>query len=89
MPELFYLIPKIDLNIQRISAFGVQGGFLHESNGKGGKDSRSTNILYLRPVMGVHLMDSWYMKIAPNIHTYVNNSESSNDDLMDYVDMST
>jgi outer membrane phospholipase A len=36
MPELFYLLPKIDLNIERITAFGVQGGFQHESNGKGG-----------------------------------------------------
>jgi outer membrane phospholipase A len=36
MPELFYLLPKIDLNTARVSAFGIQGGFQHESNGKGG-----------------------------------------------------
>ncbi|BBO82690.1 phospholipase [Desulfosarcina ovata subsp. sediminis] len=84
MPELFYLKPKIDLNINRVTAFGVQCGFLHESNGQGGDDSRSTNILYIEPILGVQLMRSWFLKIAPNIHTYVNNSESSNDDLMDY-----
>ena len=90
MPELFYLVPKIDLHIRKISAFGIQGGFLHESNGKGGNDSRSTNIVYVKPVMGIHLMRSWYLKIAPNAHVYVNNSNSSNRDLMDYrgyVDM--
>ena len=46
MPELFYLLPKIELNSARISAFGIQGGFQHESNGKGGEDSRSTNHFY-------------------------------------------
>ncbi len=84
MPELFYQLPKIDLNIKSITAFGVQGGFLHESNGKGGNESRSTNYLYLRPIMGVHLIDTFYLKIAPKIFTYVNNSDGTNGDLMDY-----
>lgn len=84
MPELFYLLPKINLNVARISAFGIQGGFQHESNGKGGDDSRSTNILYLKPLLGVHLINTVYLKIAPNLFTYINNSESTNEDLMDY-----
>ncbi|MBN1930450.1 MAG: phospholipase A, partial [Desulfobacterales bacterium] len=84
MPELFYLLPKIDLNIRRIAAFGVQGGFEHESNGKSDDESRSTNYLYLKPILGVDLMDGFYLKIAPKIYTYVCNSESTNDDLMDY-----
>lgn len=84
MPELFYLLPKIDLNIERITAFGVQGGFQHESNGKGGGDSRSTNYLYIKPVMGVHLTGSYHMKIAPRIHAYVDNEDENNDDLADY-----
>jgi outer membrane phospholipase A len=84
IPELFYLLPKINLNIERISAFGVQGGFQHESNGKGGDDSRSTNFLYIKPIMGVHLAGPVHLKIAPKLFTYVNNSESTNDDLMDY-----
>ena len=84
MPELFYLLPKIDLNVDRINAFGIQGGFEHESNGRSGDDSRSTNYLYLRPILGVRLIDGVYLKIAPEIFTYVNNSESTNDDLKDY-----
>ncbi len=84
MPELFYQIPKIDLHVERISAFGIQAGFEHESNGKGGDASRSTNRLYVRPIMAVYLVDSLYLMIAPQVFTYVNNSESSNDDLMDY-----
>ena len=49
-PKVFYLLPKIDLGVDRMSAFGIQGGFQHESNGKSGEDSRSTNYLYMKPV---------------------------------------
>lgn len=84
MPELFYEISNIDLNVKRITTFGIQGGYQHESNGKSGDDSRSTNYLYLRPVLGIHLVDTFYLKVAPKIFTYVNNSENTNDDIMDY-----
>ena len=84
LPEIFYLFPKIDLNINSVTAFGIQAGFQHESNGKGGDDSRSTNYLYLKPILGVHLTDTYYLAFAPKVFTYVNNSESSNDDLKDY-----
>ncbi|WP_170302084.1 phospholipase A [Desulfosarcina widdelii] len=84
MPELFYLLPKIDLNIDSVTSFGIQTGFQHESNGKGGDESRSTNYLYIKPIMAVHLAGPFYLKFAPRVHTYVNNSESSNDDIMDY-----
>ena len=84
MPEAFYLLPKIDLNLARISAFGIQGGFQHESNGKGGTDSRSTNYLYVKPIMGVHLAGPFHMKISPKIYTYVENEDENNGDLADY-----
>ena len=84
MPEAFYLLPKIDLNLSRISAFGIQGGFQHESNGRGGTDSRSTNYLYVKPVMGVHLAGPFHMKIAPKIYAYVENEDENNGDLADY-----
>ncbi|MFO7714774.1 phospholipase A [Desulfosarcina sp.] len=84
MPEAFYLLPKIDLNVAAISAFGIQGGFQHESNGKGGSDSRSTNYLYIKPIMGIHLVGPYHMKIAPKFYTYVENEDENNADLADY-----
>lgn len=84
MPEAFYLLPRIDLNIDRISAFGIQGGFQHESNGKGGTESRSTNYLYVKPIMGIHLAGPYHLKIAPKIYTYVDNEDENNADLADY-----
>ena len=84
MPEAFYLLPKLDLNLARIFAFGIQGGFQHESNGRAGSDSRSTNYLYIKPIMGVHLAGPYHMKIAPKIYTYVENEDENNADLADY-----
>jgi outer membrane phospholipase A len=84
MPEAFYLLPKLDLNLARISAFGIQGGFQHESNGRAGTASRSTNYLYVKPIMGVHLTGPYHMKIAPKIYTYVENEDENNADLADY-----
>ena len=84
MPELLYLLPTIDLNVDRISAFGIQGGYQHESNGLGGADSRSTNYLYIKPIMGVHLAGPYHLKIAPKIYTYVKNEDKNNADLVDF-----
>ena len=84
MPEAFYLLPKIDLNVDHISAFGIQGGFQHESNGKGDSDSRSTNYLYFKPIIGLHLTGPYFMKIAPKFYTYVYNEDKNNGDLADY-----
>jgi phospholipase A1/A2 len=49
--------------------FGIQSGFQHESNGKGGEDSRGANYLYVKPIPGVHLGGPYYLKVAPKIYT--------------------
>jgi outer membrane phospholipase A len=84
MPEAFYLLPKVDLDIDWVSAFGIQAGYQHESNGEGGDESRSTNYLYVKPIMGIHLVDRYHLKIAPKIYTYVANDDDTNADLDDY-----
>ncbi len=83
-PELFYFIPKIDLGIPFIKAFGIQTGYRHESNGKEGVDSRSTNFLYIEPIMAFSLGNNYFLKIAPRVWTYINNIDSTNADLDQY-----
>ncbi|MBU1386917.1 MAG: phospholipase A [Proteobacteria bacterium] len=80
-PELFYLIPKINLGIPWIKAFGLQSGYKHESNGKDEEDSRSTNFLYIEPIMGFSTGNTSFLKIAPRIWTYFNNNNGTNEDL--------
>ncbi|MDL2268532.1 phospholipase A [Desulfosarcina sp. OttesenSCG-928-A07] len=84
MPQMFYEIPLINLNMDRVVAFGARFGFMHESNGNGGDDSRSTNYLYVQPIMAMHLADDYYLRIAPRIFTYVNNEDDTNGDLEAY-----
>jgi outer membrane phospholipase A len=83
-PELFYLIPKIDLGIPFIKAFGIQSGYRHESNGKDGADSRSTNYLYIEPILAFSLGNNYFLKLAPRVWTYINNVDSTNSDLDQY-----
>ncbi len=83
-PEIFYYMPKINLNTPWIKAFGIQAGFKHESNGKGDTDSRSTNYAYIEPIFGFHLVSNYYLKIAPRVWAYVGNDDDSNGDLDKY-----
>jgi outer membrane phospholipase A len=84
MPEMFFQLPKINLDIDRVSAFGIRTGFQHESNGEGGDASRSTNYLYIKPILGIHLVGRYHLKVAPKIFTYVANDNDTNADLDDY-----
>ena len=63
----------------------MQSGFQHESNGRGGDTSRSTNFIYIRPVFIFFSDSSQYgLQVAPKIWTYVNNDDDTNSDLADY-----
>ncbi|NDY73190.1 hypothetical protein DO021_03940 [Desulfobacter hydrogenophilus] len=83
-PELFYLVPKIDLDLPWVKTFGVQGGFQHESNGKSGEDSRSTNYIYIKPIMQISLFENAYLTVAPKLWVYVMNEDENNPDLADF-----
>lgn len=49
----------------------LEGGLGHESNGKSGEDSRSYNVVFFRPQVRWDLTDSWWVRIAPRFHAYV------------------
>lgn len=83
-PEIFYFVPKIDLGLDWVRAFGLQAGYKHESNGKDGDDSRSTNFLYIEPIFGFYLGGDYFMSLRPRVWTYVANDDSTNGDLDQY-----
>ncbi len=85
-PELFWLSKNY-----LTSAYGplrgvfLQGGFQHESNGRGGDLSRSTNYAYIEPVLVFYDADSKFgLQLSPKIWSYVNNEETTNATLPDY-----
>ena len=82
-PEFFFLSPNI--RIPWATGFFVKGGFQHESNGRGGEDSRSTNFLYIKPIyIAYHKNTKLGIMIAPKIWTYIANEDENNPDLEDY-----
>ncbi len=84
MPDFFFLQDKIDLNLPWVSGFGFQTGFQHESNGRDGVDSRSTNYAYLQPIITFHPKDTTYLIFSPKVWTYLGNDNDTNPDLEEY-----
>ncbi len=68
MPELFY-IHRWPTNGQGL-AFSTRGGFLHESNGKGGPSSRGYQYLYVEPQIDVPL-GGYTLSVGPRLFHYV------------------
>jgi outer membrane phospholipase A len=83
-PELLYLWEDIDLPVlPRQTRFDLQLGFQHESNGRGGDDSRSLNRAYIRPTITSRLFDDYELSLAAKAWLYVGSS-SDNPDIEDY-----
>lgn len=62
---------------------GFQAGVRHESNGRDGADSRSLNIVYVRPGVAFGRLDGWSLILAPRVFAYIGGL-SDNPDLGDY-----
>jgi phospholipase A1/A2 len=84
-PELFWVSKNIISAGAHIKGLFFQSGLQHESNGRGGDDSRSTNFLYLQPIFIFFSKANHYgLQVAPKIWTYVNNDDDTNSDLDQY-----
>lgn len=79
-PELFYYRPDVPQGaVPWISRFSFQAGVMHESNGKDGTDSRSLNIVYLKPGALVETGPDSQFTIAPRLWTYVGDLDDNPD----------
>lgn len=58
-------------------------GYEHESNGRGGDDSRSINTLYVRPTYCHPIDERWEFRTTPRVWTYIGDL-SDNPDIADY-----
>jgi len=83
-PELFYFRPDIPAdNLSWLSRLSIQAGILHESNGKDGSDSRSLNMVYLKPGALVETGSRSHFTIEPCVWMYVGDLED-NPDIAEY-----
>jgi outer membrane phospholipase A len=84
-PELFFVSPNIAARPAWMKGLFIQSGFQHESNGRGGPESRSTNFLYVKPIAIFYDPTTRYgLQIAPKIWAYAGNDDKTNPDLKDY-----
>ncbi|HSL17238.1 MAG TPA: phospholipase A [Methylomirabilota bacterium] len=83
-PSLFY-------RHERLAGWGNGSGWLwgqvgleHESNGQGGTDSRSLDILYVQPVLELaNAIGSAHLTVAPRVWVYLGNLDE-NPDIAEY-----
>jgi phospholipase A1/A2 len=81
-PRLFYANYDLAQFAGGQAHLGVETGIGHESNGKEAEDSRSFNMLYVRPTLSFGDRDGFRFYVAPLIHNYI--AESDNPDLKEY-----
>lgn len=84
-PELFFLSSNVGIKVPSVRGIFLQAGFQHESNGRGGENSRSTNYLYAKPIFIFYDEDSKLgMMVAPKVWAYVANDSDTNPALEQY-----
>lgn len=84
-PEAFFLSDNLASRAETPRGLFLQTGLRHESNGRGGELSRSTNFLYLEPVFILFDPSSRLgVQLAPRVWGYLNNDRHHNRDLPDY-----
>jgi phospholipase A1 len=81
-PRLFFSDYDLHRFFDGRLRLGIEAGAGHESNGKEGDESRSYNMLYLRPVLTLGDPDGLRAYAAPLIHNYI--SDDENPDLSHY-----
>lgn len=81
-PRLFYANHDLGRVLDGRLRLGVEAGAGHESNGKDGDQSRSFNMLYVRPTLTFGDPEGLRAYFAPLLHNYV--SDDENPDLKDY-----
>ena len=84
-PELLFLSSNLSYHPFNAKALFVQTGLQHDSNGRGGDQSRSSNIAYIKPILIFYSQQSKLgLQIAPRIWAYFLNDDETNPNLDDY-----
>jgi phospholipase A1 len=72
-PSLFWKWERAD---ERTWLDGARLGWEHESNGRGGIESRSINVLFLRPEWRRRGEGGRMLEFTPKVYTYLNKNEN-------------
>ncbi|MEE4146473.1 MAG: phospholipase A [Halieaceae bacterium] len=81
IPSFFYYIPNTDWRVDG-NAVGIAAGYEHESNGKDGIETRSIDVLFVRPYFSFGDTRDFHWTVSPKIYAYIEKDENS--DIADY-----
>jgi outer membrane phospholipase A len=76
MPSFFYYIPNTDWRVDG-NAVGFAAGIEHESNGKDEPESRSLDVLFVRPYFDFGDTRDFHWSASPNLYAYIEKNENS------------
>ena len=82
-PSLFYRHKAVYRSDNGDFRIWGQAGFQHESNGQSGDESRSLNIIYVKPTFEFSGIGSGYLTVAPRIWAYLGTPDE-NPDIAEY-----
>ena len=84
-PEVFFQTQNVSLRPGWLDGLFYQAGVLHESNGRAGDESRSTNYLYFSPSAIFYNENNGVgLQVTPRFVYFFNNSDDSNPDIDKY-----
>jgi outer membrane phospholipase A len=75
-PSVFYYRKGLTEWNDSKGRMGFQGGFEHESNGKAGDESRSINILFIRPIFEFGDRNAYHLTVAPKAYVYIDKDDN-------------
>jgi outer membrane phospholipase A len=81
MPSIFYYLPNTDWHVGG-NTVGIAAGYEHESNGKYDADSRSLDILFVRPYFAFGDTRDFHATFSPKLYAYIDKTE--NPDIQKY-----
>lgn len=84
-PEIFFLSDNLSMRPEWLDGLFYQTGVQHESNGRAGDDSRSTNYFYFSPSAILYGETKHLgIQVSPKFVFFFNNSEDTNPDIDKY-----
>lgn len=79
-PELAWSNDQVDwMKLPGVEQVGLQVGLQHESNGQDDAESRSINMLYVRPVLHFGDAKGFTTQVAPKFYVYMSGQENNTD----------
>lgn len=75
-PSLFYYIPDTGWHSRWFTQLGAAAGLEHESNGRGGADSRSLNIAFVKPIFTFGNPSDYHWTVEPKLYAYLEKGEN-------------